>query len=168
MKSPWSHKTTQKFIKSLPHFECTLWLFHSGNGLICTHANERKGFGWRDRLGGEKRETADWLGPSEEIRKHTWISSTFVSQKTMLFWIICLTGVSSGCSDADSYSSAKITTSLCSLHIVWWETDYHNAQTVFRQFELVLTHDQVFFLHWFWLKYTQANVIYVWKGESIK
>lgn len=132
MKSPWSHKTTQKFIKSLPHFECTLWLFHSGNGLICTHANERKGFGWRDRLSGEKTQTVDWLDPSEEIRKHTWMRSAFVSQKTMLFWIICLAGVSSGCRsavsdnkdsicDAGSYSSAKIPNSLCSLHIAWWE-----------------------------------------------
>lgn len=37
-----------------------LWLFHSRNGLVCTHANERTA--WRDRQGGEgKRAETDLI-----------------------------------------------------------------------------------------------------------
>lgn len=54
-----------------------LWLFPSSNGLVCTHANERRG--WRDRRGGRKEWwLAGWNG------KHTRMRPEFVSHKTML------------------------------------------------------------------------------------
>lgn len=50
-----------------------LWLFRSRNRLICTHANERKGW----RLGGEERERemTDWMTRDKSDGKHTWMRS---------------------------------------------------------------------------------------------
>lgn len=49
-----------------------LWLFHSRNGLVCTHANERTV--WRDRQGGEgKRVETDLIAQIKAMENtHAW------------------------------------------------------------------------------------------------
>ena len=60
-----------------------LWLFHSRNGLVCTHANEReRGLGWRSGLGGE--EKTGRIARDKSDGKHAWMRPKFVSQRTML------------------------------------------------------------------------------------
>lgn len=152
-----------------------LWLFHSRNGLVCTHAKERRG--WREK---------DWNAQDKSNGKHTWMRSKFVSQKTMLLEQHAGEGTAAAASVKclqrgdrqyltaiyttvhDSHPSAKI----CSLflrpmHFGYVFITYHDSSAKWLTmlwFGCIWIH----FLYWLWLKYKHAKVISVWKGESIR